>query len=184
MKGVVETPGFTFLDSMINPGEPIVISDEQGHFALALGYITDIRHNRVTVQVDRRLHNARTRKPGFNKNTNQVFTGIMEVTKDGKGQPFSIYDDQDEILYRLDKDEFSNGMSSIRNNLIQIMSPNASDRYRRLLVDLEPPTFKVSPTAYTLDTSSQANLNGDQRKAIEKVMAGKLHLLSSTRGFR
>jgi len=166
-------PGFTFLDSMINPGEPIVISDEKGHFALALGYITEIRHNRVTVQVDRRLHNARTRKPGFNKKTNQVFAGIMEVSKDGKEQDFSQPANPDEgIRYRLDKDEFSNGMASIRNNLVQIMSPKSNEKYRKLLVDLEPPVFKDSPTAYSVDSSSQTNLNGDQRKAIEKVMSG------------
>lgn len=166
-------PGFTFLDSMINPGEPIVISDEKGHFALALGYITEIRHNRVTVQVDRRLHNARTRKPGFHKKTNQVFAGIMEVSKDGEEQDFSQSTNPDEgIRYRLDKDEFSNGMASIRNNLVQIMSPKSNEKYRKLLVDLEPPMFKISPTAYSVDSSSQTNLNGDQRKAIEKVMSG------------
>ncbi|CAZ80284.1 unnamed protein product [Tuber melanosporum] len=171
-------PGFTFLDSMINPGEPIVISDEKGHFALALGYITEIRYNRVTVRVDRRLHNARTRKPGFNKKTNQVFAGIMEVSKDGEEQDFpqSVVPDEG-IRYRLDKDEFSNGMASVRNNLIQIMSPRANEKYRKLLVDLEPPVFKISPTAYSVDSSSQTNLNGDQRKAIEKVMSAQDYAL-------
>ncbi|KAG0639794.1 DNA replication factor Dna2-domain-containing protein [Tuber brumale] len=171
-------PGFTFLDSMINPGEPIVISDEKGHFALALGYITEIRHNRVTVQVDRRLHNARTRKPGFNRKTNQVFAGIMEVSKDGEEQDLSQSANSDEgIRYRLDKDEFSNGMASVRNNLVQIMSPKSNEKYRKLLVDLEPPVFKISPTAYSVDSSSQTNLNGDQRKAIEKVMSARDYAL-------
>jgi DNA replication ATP-dependent helicase Dna2 len=171
MKPEGTASGFSFLDSTIGPGEPIVISDEQGHFALALGYVSDIRSDRITVQVDRRLHNARTRKPGFHEKSNQVFAGIMEVTKDGKAQN-SFSEEDSQILYRLDKDEFSNGMSAVRNNLIQIMLPNSSDKYRKLIVDLEVPSFKELLTAYSLFPGSQGSLNGDQRRAIEKVMSG------------
>src|SRR5947207_1230651 len=81
-------PGFSFLESQISLGEPIVISDEQGHLALANGFVSNVRENRITVAVDRRLHNARVRKPGFDAKTNQVFAGIMEASKQ-EGSPTS-----------------------------------------------------------------------------------------------
>lgn len=171
-------PEFSFLDSQINAGEPIVISDEKGHFALALGYATDIRRERITVQVDRRLHNARTRKPGFDRKYNQVFAGIMEVTEDGKTPSITPIQGEEEkqMLFRLDKDEFSNGMALVRNNLVQLMAPNSAERYRKLIVELEAPTFKQTPTAYEL-LGSEADLNGDQRAAIEKVMTAQDYAL-------
>ncbi|EAT85850.2 hypothetical protein SNOG_07199 [Parastagonospora nodorum SN15] len=137
-------PGFSFTESQLIIGEPVVVSDEQGHFALANGYVTNVRKRRITVAVDRRLHNSRTKLPGFHSQTNQTFTGIMEVGKEG--EPVPEYEANEEpVLYRLDKDEFSNGMAAARNNLIQIMDDSV---------------FKVS-------------MNSDQKAAITKVMSAK-----------
>jgi DNA replication ATP-dependent helicase Dna2 len=171
-------PDFSFVQSQIAIGEPIVISDEKGHFALANGYVTQAYRRRITVAVDRRLHNSRVRLPGFDAQENQVFSGIMEVTEDGQSvlTPLaSISDDQ--VLYRLDKDEFSNGMATARNNLIHIMSdgPFGSRHLRELIVEGRRPTFKPTPTAYSV--SSQAELNVDQKNAIEKVMSAQDYAL-------
>jgi DNA replication ATP-dependent helicase Dna2 len=171
-------PSFSFLDSQIVVGEPIVISDEEGHFALANGYVTHVRKHRVTVAVDRRLHNARIRRPGFNEDTNQVFASIMEVASEGAVQ------EETEgklvgktIKYRLDKDEFSNGMATVRNNLIQVMAdgPFGSRHIRGLVVDLNAPRFKTNSTAYVL--KDRDSINVDQRRAIQKVMSAQDYAL-------
>src|ERR1700744_1875732 len=60
----------SFAESQIGVGEPIVISDEKGHFALANGYVTSLQKHSLRVAVDRRLHNARVRRPGFDARTN------------------------------------------------------------------------------------------------------------------
>jgi DNA replication ATP-dependent helicase Dna2 len=170
--------GFSFLESQLTVGEPIVISDEQGHFALALGYVTAVRKQRISVAVDRRLHNARIRKSGFDETNNQVFASIMEVAPEGstpdqcqgkmKAEP---------IRYRLDKDEFSNGMAMVRNNLVQVMVNGVfgSREIRRLVVDLAPPSFKATPTQYFL--KDRGSLNVDQRRAIQKVMSAEDYAL-------
>jgi DNA replication ATP-dependent helicase Dna2 len=168
--------GFSFLDSQITVGEPIVISDEKGHFALANGYVTHVRKRRITVTVDRRLHNARIRRPGFDEVNNQVFASIMEVAGEdciAKDAQERIVDDP--VQYRLDKDEFSNG--KVRNNLIQVMAdgPFGSRQIRGLVVDLNPPRFKSKSTAYTL--TDRANINVDQRRAVEKVMSAEDYAL-------
>jgi DNA replication ATP-dependent helicase Dna2 len=169
---------FSFLDSQVAVGEPIVISDEDGHFALAIGYVTSVRKQRISVAVDRRLHNARIRRPGFDESTNQVFASIMEVVPEG-GTPTQSQGKIKEapVRYRLDKDEFSNGMATVRNNLVQVMADGVfgSREIRRLVVDLVPPRFKTTTTQYSI--SGEETLNVDQKQAIEKVMSAQDYAL-------
>ncbi|KAJ5027060.1 DNA replication factor Dna2-domain-containing protein [Bipolaris maydis] len=172
------TPGFSFTESQLIVGEPIVVSDEQGHFALANGYVTNVHKRRITVAVDRRLHNSRTKLPGFNSQTNQTFAGIMEVTKEG--ETAAKYEaDEEPVLYRLDKDEFSNGMAAARNNLIQIMDNNVFKAHdlRALIVDGRAPAFKSIKDAPPMPESSQMSMNSDQRAAVSKVMCAKDYAL-------
>lgn len=175
------TPGFSFTESQIAVGEPIVISDEIDHFAFASGYVTSVRKHRIHVAVDRRLHNARVRNKDFDGERNQSFTGIMEVIEDGGGEQTHIpVQSQDPVLYRIDKDEFSNGMATVRNNLIRLMENDVfgTQALRRLIVEGITPTFKPMSTPYSLaDSASQASLNVDQRCAIEKVMSAKDYAL-------
>ncbi len=172
------TPGFSFTESQITLGEPIVISDEKGRFALANGYVTSVRKHKIQVAVDRRLHNARAKGRDFDARRNQTFAGIMEVVENGLRQSTMVPTQPDEtILYRLDKDEFSNGMAMIRNNLIRLMEKDVFgvQALRRLIVENVAPTFKPTASAYTL--ASQASLNVDQKAAIEKVMSAKDYAL-------
>jgi len=172
---------FSFTDSQITVGEPIVISDEKGHYALAKGYVTNVQKHRIAVAVDRRLHNARIRKAGFDSETNQSFAGIMEIE-----MPEQVMDDTPHtqepapMLYRLDKDEFSNGMATVRNNLVQIMTDTVinNSKVRNLVVDRVEPRFKPTSTAYTLSGPlSQMTINDDQKAAIEKVMTAEDYAL-------
>lgn len=169
--------GFSFTESQITIGEPIVISDEKGHFNFAAGYVTNVRPNRVVVSVDRRLQYGRRRKANFDPWTNQAFSGTLGA--DHASSSFSI-DTETPTLYRIDKDEFANGMATARNNIIRIMEKDLwqARELRQLIVENRAPEFKISPTAYSLTgPASQQNLNTDQRKAIEKVMSAKDYAL-------
>jgi len=173
-------PGFSFTESQITTGEPIVISDEKGHFALANGYVTSVRKRRIQVVIDRQLRNARSRGKKFDSARNQDFAGIMVVAEDGCRQADSTPPQPDEgVSYRLDKDEFSNGMAMVRNNLIALMDKDVFgvQALRRLIIEGVTPIFRpIAP--FTLPGSaSQANLNLDQQCAIEKVMSAKDYAL-------
>lgn len=174
-------PGFLFTESQIALGEPIVISDEKGHYALANGYVTSIRKHKVQVTIDRRLHNARVKGQNFEAQRNQSFVGIMEVVEDGGSQKTTIpMQPEEPVVYRIDKDEFSNGMAMVRNNLVRLMEKDVFgvQALRRLIVENVAPTFKPTASAYSLgSTESQANLNVDQKAAIEKVMSAKDYAL-------
>lgn len=171
-------PDFSFLESELHLGDPIVVSDEQGHFALAIGYITSVKKHRVSVAVDRRLHNSRTRQPGFDEVDNQVFASIMQAAPEDDSQRGSQGKTQDTpVTYRIDQDEFSNGMATVRNNLVQMMANNIPEamQIRRLIVDLVAPRFKAVATQYTVDEVD--SLNVDQMRAIEKVMSAQDYAL-------
>lgn len=165
-------PGFSFTESQLVVGEPIVISDEEGHFALANGYVTNVRKRRITVAVDRQLRNSRLKLPGFDAKMNQTFVGIMEVTKEDEAMLESPTT-EDSVSYRLDKDEFSNGMAAARNNLIQIMDDNVLEakRLRSLIVEGRAPTFKAHTEAIFVHHTNPESMNADQQAAITKVMS-------------
>ncbi|KAJ5448994.1 hypothetical protein N7445_003815 [Penicillium cf. griseofulvum] len=167
------SPGFSFAESQISVGEPIVISDEKGHFALANGYVVHTSSSHIKVGVDRKLHNARSKTAGFDAVTNQSFRGIMDV---GKEEPAALEDLDEQLVYRIDKDEFSNGMAIVRNNLICMMDKDLfqARHLRRLIVEGQAPAFKTTSSSYTSDPG---NLNVDQRQAIDKVMSAKDYAL-------
>ncbi|GFF98156.1 DNA replication ATP-dependent helicase/nuclease dna2 [Aspergillus lentulus] len=172
-------PSFSFTESQLTVGEPIVVSDEKGHFALANGYVVQVSPKHIMVAVDRRLHNARTKTKGFDANKNQSFRGIMEVLEDSSFPSITSNEPEEEVLYRLDKDEFSNGMAIVRNNLISMMEKDLfqANRLRKLIVEGETPIFKPSPSAFPLSDSAKASLNVDQKRAINKVMSARDYAL-------
>ena len=178
-------PDFSFTESQIAIGDPIVISDEKGHYALAKGYITSLTKARVEVAVDRRLHNARARLPGFHAEHNQVFAGITDSasrfsTQELSSQASSNGTQSKSLLYRIDKDEFANGMALVRANLVSIMSKDAfnGSKLRSLIVDGAKPSFRAQSTAYAISgPASQANVNSDQRSAIEKILSAEDYAL-------
>lgn len=177
-----ESSAFSFSESQIAVGEPIVISDEKGHYALAKGFITTVTKARISVAVDRRLHNTRKKLLGFNAEDNQTFAGIMDVSIPPPTAPSSSssWSADASLLYRLDKDEYSNGMATIRNNLIELMTANVSHSrdLRSLIVDLAAPRFKTSSSAYTISgPASQSSINADQQAAIEKILTAQDYAL-------
>ena len=165
----------TFAESQIGIGEPIVISDEKGHFALANGYVTSLQKHRLRVAVDRRLHNARVRRSGFDAKTNQTFAGIMELDPSSTTQSGA-----EPVLYRIDKDEFSSGMATVRNNLLQIMDNGvfkAAD-LRSLIIDGREPRFTPSSNNWALPSQTfESEMNVDQKTAVQKVMAAEDYAL-------
>jgi DNA replication ATP-dependent helicase Dna2 len=151
------------------------VSDELGHFALANGFVTAIQPEMLYVSVDRRLHGARNRQPGFDETNNQCFTGIVEILDSGATRVSSQLGTQVEaaVTYRVDKDEFKSGMAMARNNIIQLFTKNGDAKRRELIVQGRTPGFKHprQGTQYTY-FDKQSTLNIDQRRAVEKVLTG------------
>ncbi|KAI9338543.1 DNA replication factor Dna2-domain-containing protein [Obelidium mucronatum] len=160
----------SFLNLQLAAGDPIVISSEKGHYALAIGFLTQVDVDSVTVTVDRRLKGLPKRLRNFDIESNQVYSGIR-MNSEGFIVSDSInLTDAAPAVYRIDKDEFSAGMALVRGNLTNLFIPDGDVKRRRLVVDLEPPTFRSSQPEDLALIESDPNLNIDQKNAMQKVL--------------
>ncbi|KAK4506536.1 hypothetical protein PRZ48_000268 [Zasmidium cellare] len=161
------SPSNSFTDgSQLTVGEPIVISSEQGQWALANGYIVAIAKHEITVAVDRKLGDARQRMHDFDDKTNQAFKGTMTV-----GNASSTTTSSEQMLYRLDKDEFSNGLALVRNNLVTLMSSHPiHTKLRNQIVFGAKPAFEEASAAPDHMPTQLGAMNEDQQAAVSRVL--------------
>lgn len=140
----------SLLSSQISVGDPVVVSEEGGNakMALVVGFVKDLSPNMIHIVGD---------KP-------------INLTTDVEDSP-SSFDMSDGVCLRIDKDEFSSGMSMIRDNLLSLFSPTGG-RLRKLIVDLEAPKEQIIDEPIIHEQSAVEDLNQDQRDAIHKVVNG------------
>ena len=157
-------------------GEPIVVSSEIGQWSLANGYVIGLTKHEITVAVDRKLGRARQRQDDFNIETNQNFKGIMTFGTDTTTSVPTSTNTQ--ILYRIDKDEFSNGLALVRNNLVTIMSSHPiHTKLRNQIIFDAKPSFASSSSMPSLQLSQLDAMNEDQVAAVTKVLAAQDYAL-------
>ncbi|GAA5836873.1 hypothetical protein JCM9279_007686 [Rhodotorula babjevae] len=137
----------TLLGGAISVNDPVVISLENPPLlAISRGFVLSLTPYEVAVGVDRSLTDL-PQAPG-----------------------------NEERIFRIDKDELAAGLGRIRDNVIQLFVPGGDERRRRLVVDLEPPTFDGALAASSQHLIPSA-LNGDQKLALEKVLAAQDYAL-------
>ena len=124
------------MNGHINVGDAITISVEPHLLALARGYVLKLTTTGITIGVDHDL------SPHSVKAKLSLTTGQQ--------------DDEDELIFRIDRDELFGGMGRMRNNLAHLFYVDDEDgrnkRLRELLVDLRAPLFHndVPPQAKKL----------------------------------
>ena len=138
-------------------GDPIVVSAENGHFALAIGFVREVGPTWISVGLDRALLGpplplADGPAPGqpLPSARQQPFAGLWERVPPAKGDAApadsgdvkvtAIRTDWPARLlhtrFRIDKDELAAGMGTIRNNVIGLFTASGDKRLRELIVDL------------------------------------------------
>ncbi|KAF7191210.1 DNA replication ATP-dependent helicase/nuclease DNA2 [Pseudocercospora fuligena] len=174
LKRAPDTQGGSFTEgSQLTVGEPVVVSSEEGQWALANGYVTKVSRSQITVAVDRKLGDARTREADFDDKTNQAFRGMNKAREHRD-------DGQQDMRYRLDKDEFSNGLAMVRNNLVRLMSAHPiHEKLREQIIFGMKPTFAPTPPCQqdTARPTQLGTMNEDQQHAVERVLAAEDYAL-------
>ena len=152
--------------TQLTVSEPVVVSSESGQWALANGYVISSGKRDITVAVDRRLGDARQHTGDFDEERNQTLRGVMTVGYEDQDLPASA-----PTLYRLDKDEFSNGLSIIRSNLVTLMSTHPiHTKLRKQIVANSTPSFTASTAPPSVRESQLTEMNEDQTAAVSKVL--------------
>lgn len=156
-----------FLHSGFSVGERVFISDEHGHWSLAKGQIVHIQDSCIEVRTRHRLHIPWLKMPNFDFKKNQVFFGNYEDSK-------LSFIGSNHTRYRIDKDEFSSGIASIRGTLMSSVLPDAPLIIRDMIIRLKPPKFCNSAL---IDPEFLKCLNEDQITALKKCHAAEHYSL-------
>ncbi|KAG5519473.1 hypothetical protein PMAC_002100 [Pneumocystis sp. 'macacae'] len=156
----------SFFNSEISYGDYIIVSDENGHFALANGSVIEIELASITISVNKQLHSPTGFLKSFNTQNNQV-SGDFSISNPLNN--FYLIENHENVLYRIDKDELKNGMSLARDNLTKLLYLKHEKRRRELIINLSPPEFNLNFTDFS-NIPSYQGLNDSQKAAIFKVM--------------
>jgi DNA replication ATP-dependent helicase Dna2 len=157
-KPMAGSPGQMLLGGSISAGDPCVISIEPGMFSVAQGYIVEVSSHFVTIGIDHHLD------------------AILERAAVEQGKDPGDVSNLD-ITFRIDRDEYSDGMAKIRFQLSRLFfsTSERDHRHRELIVDLEAPRFDES--VQLRDEDLPSHLNEDQRAAMRRVLAAEDYAL-------
>lgn len=156
---------FNMLSSKLTINDRVLISDEEGHFAIATGVIKSILPSKITLSTRRRIVTYDMKMKTFNQKNNQ----IMESLIHGRGKPQASGSKR----FIIDKDEMFYGMGLARYNVLRIFLPDSLAELRDLLVDLKAPKFSNNNEPYTLESE----FNHCQTMALNKVFSAENYAL-------
>ncbi|KAF8979793.1 Tripartite DNA replication factor [Entomortierella lignicola] len=173
--------GHSSLSSNISVGDPIVLSSEGQHYALAIGHVIDMTLSDIVVGLDRPLLGPPIRLDGYDQETNQSYKGLVDISTSSASTSRSDMDyhsflEKNNITFRIDKDEMTAGIARTRNNLVQLFRADVhggDSKRRHLVVDMDRPSFEPLEKFEHLDP----HLNDDQRQAVEAVLSAKDYAL-------
>ncbi|KAF5092734.1 hypothetical protein D0Z00_004437 [Geotrichum galactomycetum] len=171
---------FTLANSEISPGDPIVVSDENGHVHLASGLFVSGTRNAVTITVNRRLTDSLQKRKGFDEEYNQVFNSRLNARIRASQRGPSGDDEIENVpttLFRVDKDEFRQALSVARNNLVELLLQKEDHSNLRSIADLAPPRFSEWSALPQSAAQKLAHFNPDQFEAIKKVLVAQDYAL-------
>lgn len=154
-------------------GDSIVVSTMNDHYAVAIGYLTEINPEFVIVGVDRSLTAAFKRCRDFSS------ISAPGVQDDTNIDPKEVGD----ILCRIDKEDPTGSSKSARFNLISLFTKDGDENTRSRVVDLSKPQFyphwrqnpTISETHHDIISKhiDASGLNVDQKAAINQVLCAK-----------
>ncbi|KAH8109923.1 Dna2-domain-containing protein [Phellopilus nigrolimitatus] len=109
----------SLLHGHIVVGDAVTVSvmDDPRLLALVRGFVLDLTPTEIVLGVDHVLSSDFIRERS------------------------TRYSKDEEIVFRIDKDEMTGGMARVRDNLAQLFYVSGSPRRLELLIDLKPPTF-------------------------------------------
>lgn len=155
----VRKPGM-MLNSMqntqITKHDKVVISDDQGRFALSQGYVQEIWPDSITISTRRRIIPTALKTDKFHR------ASVLKLSQEPSQGLKSA------VVFRIDKDEMFYGMGVARFNLLNLFLKSGDKKRRSLIVDSKAPRFEE--TNYAID---ETHFNEDQVRAMRKVLASQ-----------
>ncbi|GMM38514.1 bifunctional ATP-dependent DNA helicase/ssDNA endodeoxyribonuclease [Saccharomycopsis crataegensis] len=160
-----EYPSMTW--SQVATHDHVIVSDENGHFAICFGFVSMIRENLIKITTQRRLDHSNSRMPNFDVIKNQSFQSVLESDQNLTG--LSLDSNSESRVYRIDKNPAFHGLKLARYNLLELFSKDSNGLMRDILVKKRKTDPSPVPLIdYKLD---QSRFNEDQLSAMKKVFS-------------
>jgi len=155
----------SLLNGHLNVGDPVTVSAGP-LLALTRGYILELTPSEMVLGVDHVLDLEAIRN---------------RLRREPSAQNDDIFAPTDEeVIFRIDKDELFGGMARVRNNLAQLFYAEGDRRRLELVVDLRKPVFSKPYPPFSADEvtrTSSLKLNPSQLSAMEKVLSAEDYAL-------
>ncbi|CAX40981.1 DNA replication ATP-dependent helicase, putative [Candida dubliniensis CD36] len=151
---------FNLARSLINVNDKVIISDEEGHFALTTGLVKQITKDFVVISTRRKIITSDYKLKNYNRANNQVFQSVIRSTQQNTQTTI-------EKKFRIDKDGMFYGLGLARYNVLSLFLPGGASKLRKLVVDLEKPTFGTS----SWEIPDAEKFNPDQIAALNKAFS-------------
>lgn len=143
-----KSPGrsVSLLNGSISIGDAITVSVEPGLFAIARGFVIALESDHIDIGFDHEVD----------------LCDVLKRTRALDSSP-------EQVVCRLDKDEFGSGMGRIRDNLARLFYAGGDTKRLSLVVDLAPPLFddRLLPQ----ESELPLHLNVNQKDAVRKVLS-------------
>jgi DNA replication ATP-dependent helicase Dna2 len=165
----------TFLKLSLHEGDAVVVSEEAGKFAISLGFIQQVRPFSITVRLDRPLCPEKSSN-GFGDAKAPLSASRRATARIHRRIEYEA-DLPGTERYRLDKDESMANAGTARSHVLRLFTRNGNERQRKLLVDLDVPRFRCLSSIEEDGIAKlvcKYGLNGGQKRAVERVLTGKL----------
>ncbi|KAH3679164.1 hypothetical protein WICMUC_001175 [Wickerhamomyces mucosus] len=156
-----------FNGSQIFKFDRVLISDENGHFKLAVGWVMRISPKEIVISSDKRLRNINLRLKNFNMKNNQIVQSHLKPID----PTLQESDKQEDVLYRIDRDDMFHGMKLARSNVLNLFLHDGDVKRRSLIVDGKAPAYHSNPLPYSLPGDHTFNV--DQISAFNKILSAK-----------
>lgn len=140
----------SLLSGHMSVGDAITVSIEPDLLGLSRGFIVELRPEEVFVGIDHELNLS-------------AYAVRMRVR-------------EDQLVFRIDKDELFGGMARVRDNVAQLFLANGDKKRLELIVDLRPPRFAENVDVDRTERLN-ASLNASQKRAITKVLSAEDYTL-------
>lgn len=148
----------SLLSGHIAKGDPVSISIEPDLLCLQRGFVVDLTPTTVALSL-----------------TYKIDVDTLLAKTKYRRQATGSATRNEEVRFRIDKDEMSSGIMRMRNNLAQLFYKDGDEKRRRLVVDLAKPVFEPNraPKPYEIP----ASLNTDQARAMHQVLTTRDYAL-------
>jgi DNA replication ATP-dependent helicase Dna2 len=155
----------SLLNGHLNVGDPVTVSAGP-LLALTRGFILELTPSQVVLGVDHVL------------DLEAIRSRLRRERSTRKESLFEATDE--EVIFRIDKDELFGGMARVRNSLAQLFYADGDRRRLELVVDLRKPGFSEPDPPFNTDPASRASsldLNSSQLFAMKKVLSAEDYAL-------